>query len=237
MFQAFIQYLISNNVPEYTILILLYIPIVASLVTCMRYLIGLIGLNIYSTILLVFALLDLAHTEGGSFDIGRGLLYGLLIIVCISVIVALLQKIMREFRMHYVAKVSSIITLATVGAFGMLYLATELQAANFMRLNPAAFVIMITMLDLFTRTYIRKGDKKARILIGNTIGLAFVIFALMAQPFVRTSMLHYPEIVFYTLIVNVLVGQSRGLRLTEYLRFKDISIKPSNDPQHNTEQK
>jgi hypothetical protein len=237
MFQAFIQYLISNNVPEYTILMLLYVPVIATLVTFARYFIGLIGLNIYSTILLTFALLELAHTEAGSFDVSRGLLYGILMTVSFSVVIAVLQKLVREFRMHYVAKVSIIMSLLSVVAFLMLYIATEFQAVNFMRLNPAAFVIMITMMDLFARTYVRKGEKKARILVANTIGLAFVIFTLMAQPFVRTGMLHYPEIVFYTIIVNIMVGQSRRLRLSEYLRFKDISIKPSNDPQHGTEQK
>lgn len=237
MFEAFIQYLISNNVPEYTILVLLYIPVVATLVTFARYIIGLISLNVYSTIFLVFALLELAHIEAGSFDVQRGLIYGALSIGFTSAIAYLVQGLTQSLRMHYLSKVSIVTAVVTMGVFVMLYLATELQQVNFMRLNPSAFLIMILMLDLYVRSYVRKGQKKAFHLIANTLGLAFLIFIIMASPFIRSTMMRYPEIVFYTIIVNMFIGQSRGLRLSEYFRFKDINIKESNDSQHPTEQK
>jgi hypothetical protein len=235
MFEAFVQYLINNNVPEYTILVLLYIPVVATIVTFARYIIGWTSLNIYSTILLTFALLELAHVEAGSFDIQRGLWYGALITFFISGIAYVIQNFAGSWRIHYLAKVSIITAVVTMSVFAMLYVATELQAANFMRLDPSAFLIMILMLDLFVRSYIRKGQKKALNIIAHTIGMAFVIFVLMAQPAVRTTMLKYPEIIFYTILVNIFLGQSRGLRLSEYIRFKNI--KQYNDSERDTEQK
>lgn len=237
MFEAFIQYLISNNVPEYTILVLLYIPVVTTIVTFARYIIGLTSLNIYSSVFLVFSLLEFAHVEAGSFDIQRGLTYGIFSIGFIAIIMYFFQKLTQTLRIHYLSKVSIVISIATAALLAMLYIATEFQAVNFTRLEPAAFLILILMLDLCVRSYARKGQKKAQLLILNTIGLAFLIFILVAQPFIRTLLLRYPETIFYTIIVNVFLGQSRGLRISEYFRFKDINIKESNDSQHTSKPK
>lgn len=237
MFEAFIQYLISNNIPEYTVLVLLYLPIVATFVTFSRYILGWKSLSIYSTVLLVFALLELAHTQGGSFDTARGLLHGSIITGFITFVALGMQSITRELRLHYLSKVSIITAVVTSVVFFMLYIATELQAANFMRLSPMSFIIMILVLDIFVKSYVRKGHKKALLFIGNTIGLAFAIFIIATQPIVRQTVLAYPEITLFTIVINIFLGRWRQLRLSEYFRFKDINIKTFDDIQHDSEQK
>ena len=97
-----------------------------------------------------------------------------------------------------------------------------------------ALINLIVVLDIFVKSYIRKGPIKSVKLILNTIGLAFVISILMEQPFMQKLLFAHPEITLYSLVIDVLLGRWTGLRLSEYLRFKDINIKSDDDTQHHS---
>ncbi len=236
MFEAFIQYLISNNIPEYTILILLYLPIVSTLITFSRYIMGWRSLSAYSTVLLVFALLELSHIEGGSFNVVRGLTHGSLITLSLTAIAIGFESIARDVRLHYLSKMSIITTVITTVVFFMLYVAAEIGAANFIRISPISFIIMILVLDIYVKSFIRKGYQKAISRIIKTIVLTFVIFAIVGQTIVQVTVLAYPEIALLSIIINLFLGSWRQLRLSEYIRFKDINLKQLLDDRRNSEQ-
>lgn len=233
MFESLIHYLITNGVPEYTLYLLLALPLVTTLVTFSRYIIGLKSLNIYTSILMVFALMEIAHVHGTDFDIVNGLIRGLMLTAPTIILALILQKLSTQMRLHYISKVSIITTLMSMFTLGLLYIGTELNALSFILMHPMALIILIVVLDIFVKSYIRKGPIKSIKLILNTVGLAFVISMLMEQPFMRSLLFSYPEVTLYSLIVDVLLGRWTGLRLSEYLRFKDINIKSDDDTQHN----
>lgn len=234
MFESLIQYLITNGVPEYTLYLLLALPIVTTLVTFSRYFIGLKSLNIYTSILMVFALMEIAHVHGAEFDVFNGLVRGLLITTPMIVIALFLQSVSASMRMHYISKVSIITTLVSVFALFTLYIGTEINALSYILIHPMALIILIVVLDIFVKNYIRKGPIKSVKLILNTIGLAFVISILMEQAFMQKLLFAHPEITLYSLVIDVLLGRWTGLRLSEYLRFKDINIKSDDDTQHHS---
>ncbi len=234
MFESLIQYLITNGVPEYTLYLLLALPIVTTLVTFSRYFIGLKSLNIYTSILMVFALMEIAHVHGAEFDVFNGLVRGLLITTPMIVIALFLQSVSASMRMHYISKVSIITTLVSVFALFTLYIGTEINALSYILIHPMALIILIVVLDIFVKSYIRKGPIKSVKLILNTIGLAFVISILMEQAFMQKLLFAHPEITLYSLVIDVLLGRWTGLRLSEYLRFKDINIKSDDDTQHHS---
>jgi len=40
--------------------------------------------------------------------------------------------------------------------------------------------------------------------------------------FVKNLMLTYPELIFFIFVINVLLGKWTGLRVLEYVRFREI---------------
>lgn len=235
MFEAFIEYLIIQGIPEYSVVLLLFVPIVVAIIAFTRYVIGWRSLSIYPTILMIFALLELAHTQGSNFEFMQGLSLGLTITGGVSLVALALQSATRDMRLHYLSRVGLIMVAATSIIFGMLYFAAELRALNFMLINPLSVIILIMVLDVFIKSYIRKGSKKAFKLIANTIGLSFVIFGLLSTEFARETVLTYPIISFGMIIPITFLGRWRHLRLMEYFRFKDINLKEAHDNERHSQ--
>lgn len=235
MFASLIQYLLNNGVPEYTLYLLLALPLVTTLITFSRYVVGWKSLNIYTSVLMVYALLEISHVHGAQFNMMDGLTRALILIAPITLLALFLQRASGQMRMHYMSKVSIITTLVSIGVLGMLYVATELSSLSFMLVHPMSFIILIVVLDLFVKSYIRKGPIKSVKLILNTLGLAFAVSALMGQSFMQSLLFSFPEITLYSLVADVLLGRWTGLRLSEYFRFKDINIKSDDDIQHNSQ--
>lgn len=231
MLESFITYLISHQVPEYTVVVLLYLPIVATIVSAARYIFGWKSLSIYTTIFLTFALYELARTDIGTIDIFKGLIQGGIIVSMISGAVLLLQRPTRDIHLHYLSKVSIIVSIVSILMFFILYIATRFNNIEFAQLSIVAVLMIVLVTDAFLRNYIRKGMKKSLEYIFNTIILAFVIFLVIAQNSFKQIILLHPEFTLYAIIADVILGRWRGLRISEYFRFKDINLKDSQNDQ------
>ena len=224
MLATFLEYLIVSGVPEYTVVLVLFLPIVATIVTFTRYILGWKSLTIYASLLLSFALYDLSRTSNGSVDVIRGLVYGGTLILGSTFIAYLFQSLAKEIRLHYLAKVSLILTCMSVAFFFLLYALIQFNERTFISLSPLAVIIIILVVDIFTRGQLRKGPEKSAYLISQTIILSFVLFLIMSVQWTKQILLSHPEIVLYTILINIFVGRWRGFRLSEYLRFKNIKL-------------
>ena len=231
MFESFIQYLITHQVPEYTIVVLLYLTIVSMFITFSRYVFGWKSLSIYTTIFLTFALYELAKTPAGSIDILKGILQGGIIVSLITSTVLFLQRPTKDIHLHYLSKISIIVSAVSFLIFVMLYAAVAINIASFAQLSIVAVLMIVLVTESFVRTYIRKGMYKAMNYITNTILLSFIIFIIIAQNPFKQAVLNHPEFAIYAVIADLILGRWRGLRVSEYFRFKDINLKDSNDTQ------
>ena len=59
----------------------------------------------------------------------------------------------------------------------------------------------------------------AFIVAGGEMDLGFVT---IQWGFFRALMLNYPELIFALLVVNILLGRWSGLRVLEFIRFREI---------------
>ena len=108
--------------------------------------------------------------------------------------------------------------------FFLLYALIQFNERTFISLSPLAVIIIILVVDIFTRGQLRKGPEKSAYLISQTIILSFVLFLIMSVQWTKQILLSHPEIVLYTILINIFVGRWRGFRLSEYLRFKNIKL-------------
>ena len=79
---------------------------------------------------------------------------------------------------------------------------------------------MVMLAEEFVRTQLIKSRKEAVKLTLGTLTLAVVGAAIMDISWIRETVLLNPEIVLGVVVVNVLVGNYSGIRLTEIARFK-----------------
>ncbi len=235
MLQSLIETLIIRGFPEFTLLNILLLPIVTTLIAFFRYIVGWRSLGIYSTVLLTFALFQLAQTPDGT-DITSGIIQSLFFMAAVFGIGFPLHTLSKDVRLHYISRISIIVTLTTLAvlAAGVLIIQSGVTLLN--PNAPLSLVIMIMTLDIFIKNYIRKSSPKTIHYMINTLGIASVVFLFIALRPVQNIILSYPEISILTLLINFVIGRWTGLRLTEYMRFKDIDISETHDTEHNPTQ-
>ena len=83
-------------------------------------------------------------------------------------------------------------------------------------------LIMITLVEKFVATQIEKGDRMAILLAAETLFISLVGYFIASSFFFQNLIITIPWIVLLTIPINILLGRWSGLRLTEYVRFRNI---------------
>jgi uncharacterized membrane protein len=81
---------------------------------------------------------------------------------------------------------------------------------------------MITLVEKFVSVQIEKGDKTALILAFETLIISIAGFYIASWDFLRTALLSYPWLILMTIPINIIIGKWTGLRVSEYIRFRNI---------------
>ncbi|MFH1559471.1 MAG: 7TM domain-containing protein, partial [Patescibacteria group bacterium] len=83
-------------------------------------------------------------------------------------------------------------------------------------------LIMITLVEKFVAVQIEKGNRTAVILAFETLVISIIGFYLASWgPLIKLLAMH-PWTILFTIPINILLGKWTGLRLSEYIRFKQI---------------
>ena len=67
-----------------------------------------------------------------------------------------------------------------------------------------------------------RGFRQAIGVIGATTFVSIVCYYVVEWPFLKTLIFGHPELIFGFLMVDVFLGRWTGLRLLEYVRFREI---------------
>lgn len=209
----FIGFVIDGGVPRQTAVLLLMLPIVATLVAISRQIVGIKAFGIYTPSIITFAFI--------AFD-PNGLKYGITIFVGVIVIGMLTRYVLRPFRLLYLPRVAITLSVISFGmllilVFGGYFQRTGLAAASIFPL-----LIMITISEKFVAVQLEKGTKTALILAGETLIMSLIGYALISWPAFVRLILTAPWIVLLTLPINILIGKWAGLRFSEYVRFARV---------------
>lgn len=213
-YHPLIAFFVEQGVPVQTVLLLLMLPVVATLVAFFRQVIGIKAFGIYTPSIITFALL--------AFD-PNGVKYGIAIFISVIVVGMVTRFILKRFRLLYLPRVAitlSIISLAIliILVIGGMYHRTGLAAVNIFPL-----LIMITLAEKFVATQIEKGSRIAFILAAETLLISLIGYYLISWQALSTLILQFPWIILFTFLINFSLGKWTGLRVTEYLRFRKIA--------------
>ena len=223
---ALIQFLIeTKGIPENSILLVLMLPIVATIIAVWRQIIGLKTFGIYAPIIITFAFYQLGMTPDG-LNLLQGLKYGLALSLVVFVTAALAHEVTRKIQLHYLPKMSIVLSLVAIGVFGVLVLASYLNKEGFVSVDTLPVLLMITVAEQQISIYIKKGKKAAYVLTIGTVCISTLTYCLISWHKLQDIILKYPFLPLLTLIINLVIGKWTGFRIIEYFRFKSL-LKPS----------
>jgi len=205
-----VDFALRSGVPEKTMILVLALPIVVTLVSFSRQIIGFRVFGIYLPSILTIIFLDV------------GIQYGLILFVTIILLGTFMRFLLQKYRLLYLPRMSIILTVIALGMVIFLVLSGYFEFTNIAQATVFSILLMIILAEKFIEAEIEKG-------LPETIKLTFetLIISIFATLLVRWSLLQnflllHPESVIAVIIFNLSVGSWTGLRIREYLRFGNV---------------
>jgi len=196
---------LSNN----TLVLLLLLPLVATLVSFLHYVVGLSGYGIFMPTMIAIVFL------------ATGIFGGLILFVWILLISLFSNTLLNKFKLHFWPARSISLLFISIGTFGLMVVSSFIKLIDISKISIFPILFMILLTEEFTRTQLVKSKKEAKKLTIGTIILAITGAGVMNFPLVQEYVLKYPDAMIVTvLVVNLLVGNYTGIRWSEIGRFK-----------------
>lgn len=199
-----------GGVPENTIVLLLLLPLVATLVSLLHYVVGVSGYGIFTPTMMAVALL------------ATGVVGGLALFAVILAITLLSNILLKKLKLHFWPARSITLLFVSLGTFGVMALSAKLNIFGMNKISIFPILFMILLTEEFVRTQLVKSKKEAVRLTIGTLGLAAVGALTMGIKEIQDLVLKFPlVIIVLVIVVNIIVGSYTGIRFTEIKRFKN----------------
>lgn len=220
---AALNYLTEKGIPDNILLLIILLPVIATVIAFLKQIIGVSTLGLYTPAIITLTFLIL------------GLKFGLILLFFLSVVSSLTHRILKRFRMLYIPKMAILITVVSLAIFILFSFAIYLNILEpeFVSLAIFPTVVMGTLIEKVVNAQSGKSFKKslftiievsfvsifAYFIAGGSIDLFVTTIRFTA---IKDFISNYPETIFAILVINVLLGKWTGLRLTEYMNFRDV---------------
>ncbi len=205
------NYIISQGAPEETIILLLMLPITASVIAFARQIVGIKGFGIYTPLIIAYAFIAL------------GLIYGLAFFLIIMIVGTLMRFLVKKSRLLYLPRMALVITSVAIAIFLLILTGAYFKLDNLIMVPIFAVIVMITLVEKFIAAQIERGNREAIILTLETLALSIICYWIALWPLLQSLVLTYPALVILaTVLINLILGKWTGLRLAEVYRFRQI---------------
>lgn len=205
------DFIISAGIPKETILFILSLPIIATLATISRNVIGIKGFRIFIPIVVTYAFVSL------------GAKYALPATAIVIGVSLLVRWLIRKSRLQYSSRMALLITIAGLSILTGVLIATLLGVESAGQIAIFPVLLLIAMGEEFVDALLKQGPRSATILYVETIVLALIGYFLLTWSAYQQFILNWPIVIVGAILIVVLIGRWKGLRLTEMFRFRDVA--------------
>ena len=208
-FRWVIRLAIERGVSTNTVVLLLLLPIIATLVSFLHYVVGLVGYGIFMPTMIAVVFL------------ATGFFGGLLLFALILLISLTGNMILKKLKIHFWPARAINLMFISVAVFGLMLLTSFVKFIDISEISIFPILFMILLAEEFTRTQLVKSKSEAKSLVVGTLVVAITGAVIMNFNVAQNLVLKYPELVILiVLVANLLIGSYSGIRLTEIKRFK-----------------
>lgn len=212
-------WLYDNGISETVLRLIIAMSVLATLVSIARYVVGTKSYGIYAPILLAIAY---SYT---------GLRYGLAVTLVVIITTLLSYRILGRIRMHYITRIATNYTILSMVLvlFFVLIDKFSLGLDNMVNIPPLAFISIAAISDFFIKQYIKKSLLTSLTTLLGTLIVAATGWFIITRGIISDYFIHNLWILPLLTIINILLGQFKGLRFKDYFRF-NISQQKDDTP-------
>lgn len=205
-----VQFAVKQGVPANTVVLILLLPLLASIVAFIRHIVGLPSLEMLVPVTLSVTLIATGITAG----------FALLLAVLIASFVS--RMLLKKVRIMQLPKMALSILIVAAFVLGALTITATIGILAVKQLSIFPVLIFILLSDKIVALQLERTMRSTIYITSITIMLGLLGYILLSSTFLRNIVLLYPELVLLLIPVNILIGRYFGLRLAEYFRFAPI---------------
>jgi hypothetical protein len=217
------QVLLNSGIEPSSMVLLLMLPVAATLIGVARHLIGFRSLGIYLSLVLTFVFYKLGQYDESVYsDPIRGLKYGLFLTLIIFASASISYQIVKKWALHYYPKLSIIITNVTLSLLVIILLLGVLNIKGLIMLDTFTLILIAGIAEKYVSILTRKKLNTTLIITLESLMQAIFCYLIISYQPLIGLLINYPYLILLLFPINYLVGKFSGLRLSEYFRFKKI---------------
>ncbi len=205
-----VSFMISNGIPSNTIVLLLMLPIIATIIAVLKQVVGITTFGLYTPSIITLSFLAL------------GLKFGLIILLIIIVTGAAVRKLLDRFHLLHIPRIAIVLTISTLIILLTLALGTYLGITSIATIAVFPMLIMTTLAEKFVSALGGRGYYAATLLMIETTIVSLICYWVVEWHYLQNLILGHPEIILLLLVFNYILGRWTGLRLMEYVRFREV---------------
>lgn len=199
--------IVKAGVPLPALTLILILPVIASIVVVARVVVGVQTFGMFGPVIVSLAFIT------------TGLWWGTLTFVVIVGLGVLLRSGLQHLRLQAMARLAILIALVSAVMAGLTYLGAIMGIGPLLHLSVFPMLIMSNVIESFAASQGEMGTRQAVRMTVNTLLLSITCYLIVDRAGLQSLVLAYPELLLGTVVLNVLVGKWRGVRLLEYRRF------------------
>lgn len=204
------------------LLFIVLVPVVATIISILRYVIGLRTLTPYAPLLLTFVFFKLSYISPTQQNFILGLAIGLVLFLAVCTFSVIFYLLTKSIRLHYVSKLSLIITGLSMIFVFIIIIFAYLDITNIIYAGPLTIVIAILLGESIMAMIAKKNVRFTVIVAIETLIASGICYIIISINVVSDLFYTWPLSILLVILLNIVVGRFLGLRLTEYIRFRKI---------------
>ncbi len=205
-----INYLVNRGVPLSSITLILMLPIIATILSFSRQVVGIKAFGIVTPAMTTLSFLVM------------GLQYGLIVFSAVLLAGTLTRLVMRKFHLLYLPRMALVLTSVSFAILLLFALGVALNNNTLLSFSIFPILILTLLAEEFISVQFTSGFKRAFTITAWTLALSILCYYIVSWELLRTLVISYPEVTLLALPLNVLLGRWGGLRVTEYFRFRKL---------------
>lgn len=204
-----VELAVERGVSTNTIVLLLLLPLVATVVSVLHYIVGVSGYGIFMPTMMAVAML------------ATGIPGGLLMYGVILAVTLLSNSILKKLKLHFWPSRSITLTVISLATFGLMLVTSYWEWIDLSKISIFPVLFMILLVEEFVRTQLSRSKGEAINLTLGTLGLSMLGAWGMSIGVIQNWVLNNAEITLVVVVViNIIVGNYTGIRWSEIKRFK-----------------
>jgi hypothetical protein len=209
--QKAIRKAIANGMPANLIVILLIFPIIASLVAFSRHVIGLKGFGIY-----IPAVLSVAF-------VSTGILTGTVVFAAVLLTALIARPILKKLKLPMLPRTAMLLLCVSIAILALMLIGSIYNINLIFNISIFPLLIIILLTENFMESQLLSSQKEALEITFETLLMAVVCSLILGSESIQKFVILRPELTLFSVaIINLAIGKYTGLRILEYLRFKDL---------------